>query len=391
MNGVGINQKFLTFLSENQEASNDFLELFNFSFSQYEKDKIFRMSSEEFNELIKEKDQSIITKFTANFNLIRATLYSKEEEENATKTDASNENDLLKEFLSVNFNLVVEEIDDEHVVIKKSDSLLEKAEDYMSWHGDDEAIRQAFLSKYSEIPGEKVFIIQSLSDYLQQISNINQESGFFLSRGQEDCTFDLVPSLLRYPGIESQEKSLIDRFTRTASFYDTKILSKSKESIIAYGQHYGLPTKFLDFTEAHLLSLFFAIEKFNYDEKPSIVYFVDTEGYHNEIVKVGEPFFDFSDEKSLEHYREKYAQNDIFIKLEDSNERIHFQKGYFLKVSTKNSENLSVMLNKYTYCFLISQDNKEKIFNELFNIGINYESIYPDIDNLVKNIKHRKE
>ena len=49
------------------------------------------------------------------------------------------------------------------------------------------------------------------------------------------------------------------------------------------------------------------------------------------------------------------------------------------------------MLSQYTHCILIPQDMKETIFNELFNIGVNYESIYPDIDNLVKNIKHRKD
>ena len=48
------------------------------------------------------------------------------------------------------------------------------------------------------------------------------------------------------------------------------------------------------------------------------------------------------------------------------------------------------MLKEYTYCVLIPQEVKETLFNELFNIGITYESIYPDIDNLVKNIKHRK-
>jgi len=285
--------------------------------------------------------------------------------------------------------LEVSHFDNDSIVIKKNDELISESAKFVQWNGEPDDLIRSFASKY-DIPENKVSVVQNLSDYIQVISEFNQEGHFLLSRGQKDCTFDLVPSVFRYKTYEMQEKELVDRFIQNASFYDKTILSKSKESVTAYGQHYGLPTKYLDFTEAHLLSLFFALEEFNYKDKPSVVYFVATEEYHNEIIRIREPFFDFSDEKSVSHYRDKFSNKDIFIKLEDSNERIHFQKGYFLKAETKLSDNIKTMLKEYTYCVLIPQEVKETLFNELFNIGITYESIYPDIDNLVKNIKHRK-
>lgn len=137
--------------------------------------------------------------------------------------------------------------------------------------------------------------------------------------------------------------------------------------------------------------MFFALEEFQYNEKPSVVYIVDTEEYHYDIIGTREKFFDFSNDTEATFHTDKHRDNDIFIKLEDSNERIHFQKGYFLKTASKLSSDLQQMLSQYTHCILVPQDVKETIFNELFSIGVNYESIYPDIDNLVKNIKHIKD
>ena len=34
-------------------------------------------------------------------------------------------------------------------------------------------------------------------------------------------------------------------------FYDDKTEQKNVEELRAYGQHFGLPTNYLDFTEAH--------------------------------------------------------------------------------------------------------------------------------------------
>lgn len=303
----------------------------------------------------------------------------------------SQEHSKIKKYLFNQFGLEVKEITSDSIVVLNNKELVDKIDEYMLWNGNNDDIKTAFLEKYSIIPEEKVHVIQSLSEYLQVLSDINEDNHFLLSRGQKDCTFDLVSSLYREDVFFGKERELLNKFTRGASFYDKSIHLKSKESVTAYGQHYGLPTNYLDFTEAHLLSLFFALKEFKYNEKPSIVYLVDTEEYHYDVIGTREKFIDFSNETEVSFHTDKHRNNDIFIKLEDSNERIHFQKGYFLKTASKLSQDLQKMLSQYTHCILIPQDMKETIFNELFNIGVNYESIYPDIDNLVKNIKHRKD
>ena len=383
-----------TLLTEGTEIT---IELIQQNFSKEERIEINNITYED---LIQEIKTEQIESYLEKIIKIKGLIYLEFNDEISSPIisekvekveNESQEQSKIKSYLLNQFGLEVKEITPDSIVIQNNKTLIDKIDKYMLWTGDVDDIKTAFLENYPNIPEEKVYVIQSLSEYLQVLSNINEENHFLLSRGQKDCTFDLVSSLYRDDVFLRNERELLNQFTRSASFYDKSIPLKSKESVIAYGQHYGLPTNYLDFTEAHLLSLFFALEEFQYNEKPSVVYLVDTEEYHGDIIGTREKFFDFSNATEASFHTEKHSSNDIFIKLEDSNERIHFKKGYFLNTDSKLSQDLQKMLSQYTHCILIPQDMKETIFYELFNIGVNYESIYPDIDNLVKNIKHRKD
>lgn len=372
------------------------IELIQQNFSKEEQIEIKDIT---YDNLIQTRKPEQILSFIDIITKIKGLIFLKFNDEKLSTTDdekvekienESQEHSKIKKYLFNQFELEVKEITSDSIVVQNNEKLMDKIDRYMLWNGNIDDIKIAFLNKYPNIPEDKVHVIQSLSEYLKILSDINEDNHFLLSRGQKDCTFDLVSSLYRDDVLWRQERELINQFIRSASFYDKSILLKTKESVIAYGQHYGLPTNYLDFTEAHLLSLFFALEEFQYNEKPSVVYIVDTEDYHSDIIGIREKFFDFSNKTDVSFHTEKHVNNDLFIKLEDSNERIHFQKGYFLRTASKLSSDIQKMLSQYTHCILIPQDMKETIFNELFNIGVNYESIYPDIDNLVKNIKHRK-
>lgn len=49
------------------------------------------------------------------------------------------------------------------------------------------------------------------------------------------------------------------------------------------------------------------------------------------------------------------------------------------------------MLTKYTKIAIIDKNHKEDILKELFKLGITFENIYPDKDNMVKTIRFIKE
>ncbi|MEG8979315.1 FRG domain-containing protein [Priestia megaterium] len=244
------------------------------------------------------------------------------------------------------------------------------------------------VSKKNKIPAENCVLINSVSSYIDFITafeNLN-----YVSRGQKDCSYTLLPSLHRMhkDSFKSHSSKYESFFKQKVAFYDNTIEKKDEEEIRAYAQHFGLPTNYLDFTEAHLISLLFAVEEFQYLENHSIVYFIDALSYNREVIKDDIKLVDFSD-KELKATKERtYSDKSYFIRVGNSNERIHFQKGCFLKVEPNDS--LDSMLSNYTKVAVIDKEFKQKILSELFNLGITFENIYPDKDNMVKTIKFIK-
>ena len=145
----------------------------------------------------------------------------------------------------------------------------------------------------------------------------------------------------------------------------------------------------MDFTEAHLISLLFSVEEYNYTENHSIVFFVDALSYNRDTIKIEKKLIDFSEEELKATVQRQYRDRSYFICVGNCNERIHFQKGCFLKVEPGDS--LKNMLTKHTKIAIIDKESKKTILKELFRLGITFENIYPDKDNMVKTIRFIKE
>ena len=260
-------------------------------------------------------------------------------------------------------------------------------EEATAW--DDVNVEDTWATKFG-VPIENVKLIGNVSDYIDYVSAFDNSTNY-VSRGQKDCSFELKPSLHRIHSstFKVHSHSYESQFKQKVAFYDSTIKDKVPEEIRAYGQHYGLPTNYLDFTEAHLTSLLFAVEEYSYEKNHSIVYFVDAVSYHQNVIKEEIKLVDFSD-SNFKHTKEaSYADQSYFVKVGNSHDRIHFQKGCFLKVEPNND--LQNMLTNHSRIAIIKKDTKKLILTELFNLGITFENIYPDIDNLVKTIKFSHE
>ncbi len=178
-------------------------------------------------------------------------------------------------------------------------------------------------------------------------------------------------------------------FKQRVLYYDNSTEKKNNEELRAYAQHFGLPTNYLDFTEAHLTSLLFAVEEYNYIKNHAVVFFVDALSYNREVVGSERKLIDFSDTEMKATLQRQYSDKSYFIRVGNCNERIHFQKGCFLKVEP--SDSMETMYEKHMKIAIIDKDSKESILKELFKLGITFENIYPDKDNMVKTIRFIKE
>lgn len=298
----------------------------------------------------------------------------------------------LKDLINIGFKFQDGKM---NIEVKELKAKIDEIEKNDIWN--ESAVEETIRQKYSIENSENVKLINSLSEYTQFINKIEMNlSTGLVSRGQKDCSFNLSPSLYRLykKRQDVHAKGYEQTFKQTIAFYSKDSGIKSDEELRAEGQHFGLPTEYLDFTEAHIISLLFAIEDYNYIDNHSVVFFIDSAAFNKESVNKDEKLINLHLQGERD-YLARYNSCSYFIKLPNINERIHFQKGCFLRVSHQDNldENKDLIESLKDKCgiAIISKSCKEDILKELFTLGVTFESIYPDKDNLVKSIRFNYE
>lgn len=226
----------------------------------------------------------------------------------------------------------------------------------------------------------------------------HQGAGGFYFRGQADERWPLTTTLERF-------ESGINKFvtgTRQTMLADFKRLLRGKgilsqmninsdEEIFALGQHYGLPTPLLDWSESFYIALFFAFA----EDIP--------DGAENVAVWA----IQYSAKELMETYNTEsrsqcITEDDIsnFLPLQfvdpytDVNSRLVSQSGVFVQkpsgvdleklISSYCSENNNApVLAKIT----IPVTERESVINNLFAMNINWSTIYPGIDGAARHAK----
>lgn len=113
--------------------------------------------------------------------------------------------------------------------------------------------------------------IRSIGDLIETVSEIvKTENLKFWYRGQSDSTWNLSPSVFRKPGstleMKAEERDLMHTFRSRASIrYERKPSFEDIAGWISLMQHYGLPTRLLDWSRSPLVASYFALEEYLYD------------------------------------------------------------------------------------------------------------------------------
>ena len=109
--------------------------------------------------------------------------------------------------------------------------------------------------------------IKSLNEFTQVIeTNLAGNDGPLWYRGSEDADYKLVPSLYRHPTITVESKLLeleaqiIGRFRQRSIPYLTRSLDGIWEYLY-FMQHFGVPSRLLDWTENPYIALYFALSQ----------------------------------------------------------------------------------------------------------------------------------
>lgn len=280
-------------------------------------------------------------------------------------------------------------------------------------------------------------LLKILRKYRFQFSG-NSFADTFIFRGVGNESWALLPSVLRTfsekqvsqkrdkyfsAGTDiyrTDERQILQHFQKEASSYLPQISASNHFSWMQYAQHYGVPTRLLDFTSNPLIALFFCC--ISCDDKDGALWIINTADYHNWFYQ--DSFFAFNGpitdqeiiESVLSFFHEVIEEPPrealpeiccpvLFIP-EYIDNRMASQSSRFL-LWAKNKDPLEKMVSDKNWMTLsrdgvglvggedsrflakviVPSNFKHAILNQLCTLGVSERTIFPGVEGIGKFIE----
>jgi hypothetical protein len=110
---------------------------------------------------------------------------------------------------------------------------------------------------------EKVKSINEFINIIYKVRNISNPYEKMFYRGQGNCSWSLLPSISRNNALFDSRSFIIQKIIKEKPMDFTNL---NYFNTLVKLQHYGVPTRLLDFTENPLVALFFACKDVNNDK-----------------------------------------------------------------------------------------------------------------------------
>ncbi len=251
--------------------------------------------------------------------------------------------------------------------------------------------------------------ITSLEEYIKAVKkkieswNLPETKTLAWFRGQSDAVWDIIPSILR-DGDNSKERELIRDFKLQAKHYIDYKPSNDMEWLFIM-QHYGMPTRLIDWSEGSLIALYFAVK--NYKKKvDSCVWILDAWSLNRH--SLNEYSVPTSEHNIIGDYLVSFANSTggrtrakkpLAIRPLRSTKRIIAQKGTFTihgnecqsldqfvcETNYEADDEEKVKLSK----IIIQGDKKLTLLKELARSGITNSVVFPELEALSEEISFR--
>jgi hypothetical protein len=248
--------------------------------------------------------------------------------------------------------------------------------------------------------------IKSLAEYINEVEKLYSEwdlsGGEIWYRGVPSNRFDLIPNIVWRKLGQKEDGLTYDFLINYRPFTDTSI--DNPWELYALMQHYGLPTRLLDWTKSPLIALFFALENYKSHKKDYSIVWAMNPWELNKLTVNDESIFvpgmkgDPSAINVDSYLPVPLRQDNIAGLLPDpiaieppfSNKRILAQQGCFTVHGSKKESILKyfegVDLKGLITFYIEKNQTKKDMITSLYRIGISEENIYQDLSSLSKRL-----
>jgi len=236
--------------------------------------------------------------------------------------------------------------------------------------------------------------VGSLADYLAVLASIFQSEEPFWFRGHGDVGWGLVPSALRYPTEEKRTRALglVAELRRVAEMKLTRPPADDDEfGWLQVAQHYGLPTRLLDWTENAVVALYFACEAQNVD---GAVFMINPVALNRlSYPKTPRILHGRLDRAVIRKYlrlggeKAKLGLRTIAVNPVWNSERIMLQRGVF---TLHGSRDMALLGSTPSLAAVpIPKESKVRLRADLERVGIDEMTIFPELEHACRHLKRR--
>ncbi len=254
---------------------------------------------------------------------------------------------------------------------------------------------------------EPVDTIKTAKDLFDFVEKREQEKKW-IYRGQVDSSWGLQTSIDRmFEDPLSYKKSklntelvLLKRFQREAHHYGINNIDLLNiPEWLSLMQHYGAPSRLLDWTHSPWVGLFFAIAELSEnkkgDKKMASLWLADWKAIDRKNNNTVRDKFKIDHNLiSVQNFSDVVRSGDGVIKLNSfkQNQRQIIQQGTFLfplNIEKSFEENLgNTLIKPELKQVLLPYEIKDDVMKLLYRMNITYTTLYPDIEGFGKSLKH---
>ena len=234
--------------------------------------------------------------------------------------------------------------------------------------------------------------IKSIAELVRALSaDVKPYNGELWFRGQSDATWPLMPGYYRLT-TPPPESTLLNRFKQSAAML-AEIQPIESFDWLMLMQHYGVPTRLLDWTENPMIGMYFALNsRANYPNKDAAFWVLKPSelNKHANVEDENDPYYipSFNDEEprsyTIEYLKAqpKIQQMPIAANAVRNNTRIQAQSGVFTIHHLRNIPLEEVGNAKHLIKYVIPADAKDKIASQLALLGLNKFQIFPELSTI---------